>query len=123
MQETPPGRIPLMGPTLDDAIRRGLDLARAAEEKTLRAHLAGHPIEEWAAAVVALDALVRANQRAGEVVATTERWKVQLPAGTLKGITEADARRIAGEHHGAVYRSTITLYVDGGEYLSPWEPA
>ncbi|MCW6008703.1 hypothetical protein K1W54_29775 [Micromonospora sp. CPCC 205371] len=58
-----------------------------------------------------------------EVVAEAERWKVVIPAGTLKGIAEDDARRIAAEHHGTVWRSTVTLYADGGEYLSPWEPA
>jgi hypothetical protein len=48
-------------------------------------------------------------------------YKVVIPAGTLKGISEADARRIAREHHGEVYRSTVTLYADGSELLGSWE--
>jgi hypothetical protein len=123
MRETPADQVPLTGPTLDEAIRNGILAAKAAEEKALRAHLAEHPIEEWAAAVVELDRRARAAARAGEVVATAGRWKVQLKQGAIKGIAEADARRIAAEHHGQVYRSTATLYADGGEYLSPWEPA
>jgi hypothetical protein len=55
-----------------------------------------------------------------QVVAEAERWKVVIPAGTLKGISEADARRIAAEHHGEVWRSTVTLYADGSEMLAPW---
>lgn len=123
MRETPSDQIPLAGPTFDAAIRNGILAAKAAEEKTIRAHLAEHSIEEWATAVVELDRRARAAERAGEVVATAERWKVQLPAGTVKGITEADTRRISAVQHGTVWRQKVTLYADGGEYLSPWEPA
>lgn len=129
MRETPADQIQITGPYDGDSyhemvgsgIRNGILAAKAAEEKVLRAHLAEHSVEEWAAAVVELDRRARNAERAGEVVAEAERWKVVIPAGTLKGISEEDARRIAAEHGGGVWRSAVTLYVDGGEYLSPWE--
>lgn len=131
MRETPADQIQITGPyegssyhqMVGSGIRNGILAAKAAEEKALRAHLAEHPVEEWAAAVVELERRARAAERGGEVVAQVERWKVVIPAGTLKGITEADARRIAAEHDGTVWRSRVTLYADGGEYLSPWERA
>lgn len=57
------------------------------------------------------------------IVAVAERWKVVIPAGTLKGVSELSARRIAAEQGGEVFRSTVTLYADGGEHVAPWEPA
>jgi hypothetical protein len=129
MQGTPVDQIPIVGPfdgttyeaMVGAGVRNGMLAAKAAEEKTLRAHLDTHPIEEWARAVVELDTRVRKLARAGEVVAEAERWKVVIPAGTLKCISETDARRIAAEHHGEVYRSTVTLYADGSELLGSWQ--
>jgi hypothetical protein len=123
MRETPTDQIPLVGPTLDAAIRNGILSAKAAEEKKLRAHLEAHTVENWAAAVVQLTTRAEAAERAGEAIAEADRWKVQLPNAAIKGISEQDARRIAEEHRGTVFRSTVTLYADGGEYLAPWEPA
>lgn len=58
-----------------------------------------------------------------EIAATAERWKVAIPAGSLKGIAELTARGIADKYGGTAWRQTVTLYADGGEYLSPWERA
>jgi hypothetical protein len=52
------------------------------------------------------------------------RWKVVTPAGTTKGIAEEDARDIAEENDGAVYRSWVVMITDGPdkgtEILGPW---
>lgn len=77
-------------------------------------------LEQLRPHVAELEAFTR-RVRAAAAVATAERWKVQLPAGTLKGITEEDARRLGAEHHGVVWRSTVTLYADGSELLGAWE--
>jgi hypothetical protein len=123
MEQTPVDQIPFLGATIKEAVSNGLRAAMVSDDAKVRAHLAEHPVEEWAMAVVKLGDLARATRRAFEVVAEAERWKVVIPGGTLKGITETDARRIAAEHGGEVYRSTVTLYADGSELLRPWERA
>lgn len=49
-----------------------------------------------------------------------ERWKVALPHGTLKGISETDARREAVLYGGTVSRQWVTLMPGGREILDPW---
>lgn len=84
-----------------------------AEDDAIRTHLAQHSVGELLATYPNLP-----GDR--KVVARAPRWKVVIPAGTLKGIAEADARRIAAEHDGTIWRSTVTLYSDGSELLGPW---
>ena len=49
------------------------------------------------------------------------RWKVDLPGGPLKGISEADARRLAAEHGGTASRSVVRLLTDEKEELDSWQ--
>lgn len=55
-----------------------------------------------------------------EPLFTVPRWKVELPVATVKGISEADARRLARDFEGVPWRSTVTVYADGREELGPW---
>lgn len=54
------------------------------------------------------------------------RWKVDLPAGPLKGISEENARELAAMNGVTAYRSTVLLITDGPdkgtEVLGPWRP-
>ncbi|MEU3452140.1 hypothetical protein ABZ671_00655 [Micromonospora sp. NPDC006766] len=63
------------------------------------------------------------TQATGDPIAEATRWRVALPAGVLKGISEADARRIAAEHQVRPERSRVRLYADGKEELGQWSPA
>jgi len=56
-----------------------------------------------------------------EVVADVWRWKVDLPAGTLKGISETDARALADRHGGTVSRQRVMLLASRREVIDPWE--
>ena len=49
------------------------------------------------------------------------RWKVDLPGGPLKGISEADARRLAAEHGGTAACQSVRRWLDGYELLGPWQ--
>lgn len=55
---------------------------------------------------------------------SVERWKVDLPAGTMKGISRDDALELAEDGGGTAFRSTALLITggpdEGTEILAPW---
>ena len=69
----------------------------------------------------ALAALAAAGRLRAPVLFEVERWKVDLPQGSVKGIAESDARRLAAEHGGTASRSVVRLLTDGTEELDSWQ--
>lgn len=51
---------------------------------------------------------------------SASRWKVAAPGGPLKGVSEAEAWRIADAHDGPVHRSRAHVLPTGHELLEPW---
>jgi len=68
-----------------------------------------------------LAALAAAGRLRAPVLFEVERWKVDLPQGSVKGIAESDARRLAAEHGGTASRSVVRLLTDEKEELDSWQ--
>lgn len=52
------------------------------------------------------------------------RWRATLPDhGTVKGVSEADARDLAARHGGVAELSEVWVLPGGWEMLAPWRPA
>jgi hypothetical protein len=99
----------------DDTRRAGVDHAAA----TIAPLLAGTTLNPRLVAETAVRAA--ANFLGREALFTVPRWKAELPVATVKGISEADARRLARDFEGVAWQSTITVYADGREELGPWK--
>jgi hypothetical protein len=101
----------------DDTRRAAVDVAAAA----IAPILAGTTLRPVDVAETALAAAGYPSLPAPELF-TVERWRIVLPVATVKGISEADARRLAALCGGTAERSTVTLLDDGTELLGPWQP-
>jgi hypothetical protein len=99
----------------DDTRKAGVDVAAAA----ITPMLAGTTIDPHKVAETAVRAA--ANFLGREPLFRVERWKVEMPVATVKGISEKDARRLARDFEGTAWRSSVTVFADGREELTPWE--
>jgi hypothetical protein len=95
-------------------VKRGDNSARSVLAAIREAYACGATAE--------LTALAVAGRLVHAQLFAVERWKVDLPQGSIKGISEKDARHLAEQHGGTVSRSLVRLLTDGTEVLGPWLP-